>query len=131
LEELDNIQSKRKTIWKAYYQELSKYTTINFRLPVIPEYATNNAHMFYLICKNVDFRSQLIKFLKEHNVLSVFHYQSLNKSPYYRKLNDTIQDLPNCDMYNDNLIRLPFYYELNTDEVKYICSLVYEFDTKY
>lgn len=128
LENLDIIQNKRKDIWNRYFELLSPLTGKNyFTLPVLPEYSTNNAHMFYLVCSSLEKRGSLIKYLKGHDVLSVFHYLSLHKSDYYTQRYVDDYQLPNCDRYADCLVRLPMYYELKEEQVDLICSLIKEF----
>lgn len=125
LESMDNIQSQRKNLWKKYYTGLQNLAAEGFvKLPQIPDYATNNAHMFYLVCRNLEDRSGLIKYLKENNVLSVFHYLSLHKSDYYTTHYQEIPDLPFCDMYADCLVRLPMFYELTLEQVDTIVDLI-------
>jgi len=128
LENLDDIQRKRKSLWNAYYEglkELEKTGCVS--LPNIPEYATNNAHMFYMICSNLEERTELIKYLKERGVLSVFHYLSLHKSDYYTSHYICIPELPNCDKYADCLVRLPMFYELSLEQIENICQLINNF----
>jgi dTDP-4-amino-4,6-dideoxygalactose transaminase len=96
-----------------------------FTLPDVPEYATNNAHMFYLVCNNLEERTELIKILKENGVLAVFHYLSLHSSEYYKDKHDD-RDLPNCDRYADCLVRLPLFYELDEKQVDYITGVINE-----
>lgn len=128
VENLDMIQNKRKDIWNRYYELLSPLAEKGFfSLPVLPEYATNNAHMFYLVCCSLEKRSGLIKYLKEHDVLSVFHYLSLHLSDYYTSHYTDIPNLPSCDRFADCLVRLPMYYELEDEQVDLICSLIKEF----
>ena len=118
LENLDMIQNRRKAIWQEYYNGLKDLAAQGFfTLPSIPDYATNNAHMFYIVCRSLDERSALIKYLKEHEVLSVFHYLSLHKSDYYLKHYTDRPELPNCDRYADCLLRLPMFYELTDEQV--------------
>ena len=125
LESLDDIQNKRKSLWRQYYAGLESLAAKGyFRLPDIPSYATNNAHMFYLVCNNLEERSGLIKYLKEHDVLSVFHYLSLHQSEYYTTHYSEIPSLPNCDRYADCLVRLPMFYELKEEQVDYIVNLI-------
>ncbi len=125
LESLDDIQNKRKQLWRQYYAGLESLAAKGyFRLPDIPSYATNNAHMFYLVCNNLEERSGLIKYLKEHDVLSVFHYLSLHQSEYYTTHYSEIPSLPNCDRYADCLVRLPMFYELKAEQVDYIVNLI-------
>ena len=125
LESMEDIQNKRKMLWERYYEGLQPLAEKGFvQLPQIPDYATNNAHMFYLVCRNLEERTGLIQYLKEHDVLSVFHYLSLHKSDYYTSHNTDIPDLPNCDRYADCLVRLPMYYELTIDVVNKIAQIV-------
>lgn len=117
LENLENIQTKRISHWTKYFNELKNWATHNeIKLPLISENATNNAHMFYIICKNIEQRTKIINFLKERNIHSVFHYLSLHTSEFYNDKHDK-RILQECDSYADTLLRLPLFYELNVDFV--------------
>ncbi len=117
LEESDRIQQQRKKIWDAYYKALEDWSNeLGIQLPVLPEFASNNAHMFYLICRDAMQRTQLITHLKEQNVHAVFHYLSLHESPFYQEKHDG-RALPNSDGYTERLLRLPLYYELDPQPV--------------
>lgn len=119
IESLDEIQSRRKNIWSKYYEGLKDLSSNGlFTMPDIPEYATNNGHMFYIVCKNLNERTQLISYLKEISIYAAFHYLSLHLSEYYKEHHEgIIPDLPNCDKFADRLVRLPMFYELKDDEV--------------
>jgi len=123
LESMDEIQNKRKQLWNRYYELLSNNPKANYKLPDIPEFATNNAHMFYLVCNNLEERTALIKKLKDNDILAVFHYLSLHSSPFYQNKHDG-RSLPNCDYYADCLVRLPLFYDLTVDDVDKICSVI-------
>ena len=128
LENMELIQNRRKAIWEQYHEGLKDLEeNCLVRLPEIPTYATNNAHMFYLVCRSLEERTALIKYLKENGVLSVFHYLSLHMSEYYTNHNTDIPNLPECDHYADCLVRLPMYYELKDEEVKKVISNIVEF----
>jgi dTDP-4-amino-4,6-dideoxygalactose transaminase len=128
LESMDDIQAKRRKLWEQYFAGLQILAGKGLiRLPQIPGYATNNAHMFYIVCRNIEERSGLIKYLKEHDVLSVFHYVSLHKSKYYTSHYTEIPELPLCDMYADCLLRLPMFYELTLEEVDLIVSSISDY----
>ena len=128
LESMNDIQAKRKLLWERYYEELQQLADKGYiRIPEIPDYATNNAHMFYIVCRNLEERTGLIQYLKEHEVLAVFHYLSLHKSEYYKSRNADIPNLPICDMYADCLVRLPMFYELTLEQVDEIAELVKTF----
>jgi len=131
LENLDEIQNKRKQLWNRYFAGLKSLADKGFfKLPDMPDFATNNGHMFYMVCRNLDERSQLIKYLKEKDVLAPFHYLSLHKSDYYTKHSDNIPNLPNCDMFADCLVRMPMYYELTMEQVDYIVECIKQFFSK-
>lgn len=128
LEQIDDIQQRRKLLWQTYYNALQP--TIDkalFTLPQIPDYATNNAHMFYIVCKSLDVRTRLMGYLKENGVQSTFHYIPLHSSDYAKTHYTDIVELPECDRYGDCLVRLPLYYELTEDEVRYIAGLILKF----
>lgn len=124
LENIENIQEKRLKIWERYHEGLKNNKNIS--LPVIPEYATNNAHMFYIVCENIHFRTELIKKLKDNNILAVFHYLSLHKSEFYTQKHDN-RDLLNSDKFEDCLLRLPLYYELTEEEQQKVINIINEF----
>lgn len=128
LENLESIQLRRKKIWKQYYNGLKPLADRGFfELPNMPEYATNNAHMFYLVCRCLDERTKLINCLKGDGVLAVFHYLSLHLSDYYASVEKNIPSLPNCDRYADCLVRLPMFFELTDDEVQKIIKDILNF----
>ncbi|MCI6860827.1 MAG: dTDP-4-amino-4,6-dideoxygalactose transaminase [Prevotella sp.] len=128
LENLDDIQSRRKAIWQQYYDGLrGLYERGLVNMPEIPDYATNNAHMFYIVCRNIDERTQLIAYMREHEVYMAFHYLSLHLSDYYKSVEANIPQLPNCDRYADCLVRLPMYFELQDSDVCTVINLIKEF----
>jgi len=117
LENIRDIQFRRLEIWNAYRQGLADWASNNgVKMPFIPDFATNNAHMFYLVCKNLDQRTNLIQHLKENQILAVFHYLSLHSSPFYKDKHNG-RELRESDMYSDFLVRLPMFYELDYNKV--------------
>ena len=130
LEHLDEIQAERKRLWENYWNFFidlkSNNRTIeqsnNFQLPKVPEYATNNAHMFYLLFPDLAKRSEFIAKMKARDILTVFHYLPLHSSAYYAKQHDG-RVLPNCDRYADTLVRLPLYYGLAPDQDKVFAAI--------
>lgn len=124
LENLDDIQQRRIALWNYYYRALEPLANMGaFRLPVLPDYATNNAHLFYIICQHTDDRSRLIDALKAEGILAVFHYQSLHRSSYYQDKHDG-RDLVFADIYADCLVRLPLFYELSFADIDRIVNLI-------
>jgi len=127
IENLEDIQLRRKAIWNQYFQGLKPLADKGlFSLPTLPLYATNNAHMFYLVCNSLDERTRFIAHLKQHKILSVFHYLSLHSSPYYtdKYKGDA---LSNCDHFADCLVRLPLFYELSEANIERIIHAINTF----
>ena len=127
LENIEDIQAKRKQIWQLYDDGLKKLEVKGFvKLPYIPEYATNNSHLFYILCENQKIRDGLLSFLKSKQIRAVFHYLPLHKSDFYSETHGDRQ-LPWCDSYSECLIRLPIYCELSGEKVKEIISCIYKY----
>ena len=126
LEQLDDIQGKRKHIWQMYDDGLRGKMDSAIKLVDIPNYATNNAHMYYLVCPSLDYRTKLMSYLKEKGIQTTFHYLPLHSSEYYKDKHDG-RVLANCDHYGDCLVRLPLFYELIDEEVQDIVESILSF----
>ena len=127
LENIEVIQKKRLGIWNRYNEELSPLEQSGkIILHKIPNYATNNAHIFYIICKSIKERTALINKLKQDGILAVFHYISLHSSPFYKKNNADIV-LENADSYTNCLLRLPMFYDLKRKEQSMVINSILEF----
>ena len=125
LENLEAIQQRRKAIWNRYNDALLAADLSKISLPNIPNYATNNAHMYYLVCQSLEQRTELIKRLKENEILAVFHYLALHNSEYYRDKHDG-RNLNNTDRFADCLVRLPMFYELTNAQIDKIVQIISE-----
>jgi len=131
LENLETIQQKRLALWNAYNQYLQPLQTSGYlQLPFIPDYATCNGHIFYVVCPNLTIRNKLLNHLQSKGVYAVFHYLALHQSPYYRQQQqqpNNSRALPNADRFEACLLRLPLYYELSIEEVAYIVAQIEAF----
>ena len=116
LEHLDEIQARRQALWGDYNQYFGAHRSYGQQLPFIPDYATNNGHMFYMVLPSLDKRVEFINHYKERQINPVFHYLSLHKSPYYTPLYEG-GELPNADRYSDCLVRMPLYYEIDLGSI--------------
>lgn len=126
LEHLDKIQSRRKAIWQQYFDGLVPLAKEGLiQLPKVPDFATNNGHLFYFLCQNLDTRSQLIQHLKAAGILAVFHYIPLHLPNFYKEKNPLI--LPNAERFGETLLRLPLFYNLTDSEVQIILSSINTF----
>jgi len=137
LEHLDEIQAERKRLWQNYWDfftNLPNHPNLP-NLPNTPSYATNNAHMFYLLFPDLKARTDFIAQMKARDILTVFHYLPLHSSEFYKTYSLShppspvpcspfpVPSLPNCDRYADTLVRLPLYCGLAPDQGRVLAAL--------
>lgn len=124
LENIKTIQARRKYIWQSYWDGLKPLAELaGVGLPNVSTWATNNAHMFYLVTNGIEQRTHLIDRLKNAGVNAVFHYLSLHKSPYYIDRHDG-RELPKSDRFMNCLVRLPLYFEMSDSDIDEVISAV-------
>ena len=122
-QELNAIQKKREEIFNFYYNNLKDLEYQGkLKLPTIPEYASPNYHLFYIICESEKKRNWLLKHLKIKGINAIFHYIPLHNSPMGKKLGYKDGDLPLTEDLSRRLIRLPFHLYLYKKELKYIIN---------
>ena len=128
LEDADKIYNDRMNSWNRYY-ELLKPLAENgtIELPFIPEECTQNAHMFYIKCKDLEERTALIAFLKEKSIYSAFHYIPLHTAPAGRRFGRFAGEDVYTTRESERLTRLPMYYGLTEEEIHTVVSAVMEF----
>ena len=127
LENIAAIQKRRLEIWEQYYVGLQPlFEAKKVGPPFIPSHASNNAHMFYLVCASEEERTNLIAHLKAVDVHAVFHYQSLHASPYFKNKHDG-RPLPWADTYSSCLVRLPLHLHLTNDDVDRVADSINTF----
>lgn len=128
LELAEEITADRMATWERYndaFKELADAGKVE--LPYIPEDCTHNAHMFYLKCKDLEERSALISYLKENDILAVFHYVPLHTAPAGLKYGRFHGEDKYTTKESERLVRLPLYYGLEPEKVDYIIEKVKEF----
>lgn len=127
LEQIDDIQGKRLSIWNAYDKALRGQLSNGIMLPELPDYATNNAHMYYVLCPSLEYRTKFMNYLKDNGIQTTFHYLPLHSSTYYHDKHDG-RELPNCDRFADCLVRLPLFYELNEKSISSITEAILSYN---
>ena len=119
LEKIDFIQESRLGIWNRYYQECVKLGS-QIALPFIDDYATNNAHIFYVLAKSLEHRDSIIQYLQANGIQAIFHYLSLHRSPMFFRTSEERPRLTNADHFAECLIRLPLYINLSFHAIETI-----------
>ena len=128
LEIAEEINEARLACWNRYYENLLPLAESGkIELPVVPEGCVHNAHMFYIKAKDIEERTALIAYLKEHEVLSVFHYIPLHSAPAGKRFGRFHGEDKYTTRESERLARLPMYYGLTLEQVDYISGLVKDF----
>ncbi len=124
----DEINENRMASWKLYYEELKELEEERkIQLPVIPKDCVHNAHMFYIKCKDLEERTRFIAYLKEEGIMAVFHYIPLHSAPAGLKYGRFAGEDIYTTAESERLVRLPMYYGLEPETVKFICEKIKAF----
>ena len=124
LKNKNKIQKRRLMLWQYYYKKLTHLNICDkLLLPIIPEYASNNAHMFYIVLQNEKLRDKVLNNLKLNGFIAAFHYQSLHRSKYFLSYNK-LKELPLSDKYSTCLLRLPLFYDLKLESIDLIVNII-------
>ncbi|MCI6880961.1 MAG: dTDP-4-amino-4,6-dideoxygalactose transaminase [Lachnospiraceae bacterium] len=128
LDAADVIFEDRMRSWNLYKELLTPLAEEEkVELPHIPEGCTHNAHMFYVKAKNLEERTKLIDYLKENGVQAVFHYIPLHTAPAGQRFGRFHGEDVYTTKESERLMRLPMYYGLKEEEVRYVASKIIEF----
>lgn len=124
----DEINQARLDRWNQYQRLLMPLAEAGkIELPFIPEGCVHNGHMFYIKTKDMEERTALIDFMKENEILTVFHYVPLHSAPAGLKFGRFHGEDKFTTKESDRLLRLPMFYQLKAEEVDYIAGKVKEF----
>ena len=128
LEVAEKIQQNRLATWKRYWDEFSPHVQEwHIELPVVPDECGHNAHMFYVKCKSLEQRSRFIKFMKDNDILCVFHYVPLHSAPAGLKYGYFAGEDKYTTAESDRLVRLPLYYDITSHDLDTVVAKVHEF----
>lgn len=128
LERAEEINNKRLELWQNYYEQLYPLQEKEMlELPVIPAECEHNAHMFYIKVKDLEERTRLITYLKEHQITASFHYVPLHSSPAGMKYGRFSGEDRYTTKESERLLRLPMYYSLTVSEVETVVETIKKF----
>lgn len=128
LEKADVINDNRLATWNTYHESFSVLQKKGLvELPTIPDGCLHNAHMFYLKCKDLDTRQSYIQFMKENDILCVFHYVPLHSAPAGRKFGRFSGEDKYTTQESDRLVRLPLYYNIDKNDLEKVVNKTIDF----
>ncbi len=125
LEKLDEIQNMRMNIWNSYYSTLKPFEEEGkVRLPIIPEYAEHNAHLFYILLETEDKRDNVMNQLKKEGIHAVFHYVPLHSAPMGLRFGNKRDDLPVTEEMSKRLLRIPIFAGMTIKEKDFLSKTI-------
>lgn len=128
LEMADEINEDRLRSWQRYWDAFQDLAAAGrAALPTVPEGCVHNAHMFYIKCKDLSERTALISFLKERDILAVFHYVPLHSAPAGLRFGRFAGEDTYTTAESDRLVRLPMYYKLTEEDQNRVIKAVRDF----
>ncbi|WP_313701267.1 dTDP-4-amino-4,6-dideoxygalactose transaminase [Pantoea sp.] len=128
LEAAERINQQRLRIWQRYYEALQPLAAQGrISLPVIPASCEHNAHMFYIKLRDQDDRQALINWMKEAEILTVFHYIPLHSSPAGERFSQFVGDDRYTTQESERLLRLPLFYNLSDNNQSTVISSLLSF----
>lgn len=128
LEHWEQIQDRRRRIWERYQAELYDWAAArDVRLPSVPAGCAQTYHMFYLLLPSLERRQALIAHLREREIHAVFHYLPLHLSKMGQRFGGKVGDCPVTERVADQLVRLPFFNDMSTEQQERVISAVREF----
>ena len=128
MENADQIIAKRNLIYDLYMEGLRPLAEKGYiKLPFIPDDCHSNGHMFYIITRSLEERTELTEFLKEQGVMAVFHYVPLHSSPAGQLYGRASGSLEVTDRVSECLLRLPLYYEMTAENVHDVAKGIISF----
>jgi len=126
LDEYDEIQARRMSIWSTYRHELEAWVKgANFTFQACPEDREHPAHLFALLAPDLETRQRFIAHLGDAGVKAVFHYVPLHSAPMGRTFSSA--DLPVTDSVSERLVRLPLFSALDDNMVERVVAAVESF----
>ena len=129
LEECDKINRKRRQIYEFYHENLKPLEDQEkIQRPIVPEGCVHNAHMYYIKVKDLETRTRLITYLREHGIYSAFHYVPLHSSPAGKKFGRFSGEDVYTTRESERLLRLPMFYGLSLDDARYIVDTIFRFE---
>lgn len=129
LESIEFIQKKRLEIWNTYHSALNNWSIkMGISLPTTSCFSEHNASIYFLVCGSLEQRNLLIRHLEKSGICAQFHFLGLHKSPYIFATQHAVSHLPNCERYEERLVRLPLFVDLTLEELSKIIQALLTFD---
>lgn len=128
LEVAEEINNDRLRIYDTYYNAFKYLEEAGkLELPIVPQGCVHNAHMFFLKCRSLEERTALINYLKDNDILAVFHYVPLHSAPAGEKFGRFHGEDVYTTAESDKLVRLPMYYKLTQEDQEKVIAAVKAF----
>jgi len=127
LEVAQQVFDDRMNSWNKYneaFKHLKDKGVIE--TPFVPEECEHNAHMYYIKLDNIEERTKFINYMKENDILTVFHYIPLHSAPAGREYGVFAGEDKYTTKESERIVRLPLYYNMG-ETVDEVISKVYKY----
>lgn len=129
---VERVNNSRMDAWNFYFQHLVELANKGcLCIPTIPLYAQHNAHLFYILVKDIDERTRLIDHLKTNGIQATFHYVPLHTSPYGKAHGTFVGQDRYTTEYSERLLRLPLYSGMSESDCARVVSCIKQFYKKH
>lgn len=131
LEQRDVITNWRMARWNQYHAALAELEQEGcLERMYVPEACQHNAHMYYIVLRSLQERTELIEHLKSNGISSVFHYIPLHSAAAGLKYGRFHGEDRYTTDRSERLLRLPMYYGLTEDDCQRVIDCVKAFFQK-
>ncbi|MFD1803858.1 dTDP-4-amino-4,6-dideoxygalactose transaminase [Mixta tenebrionis] len=128
LEAATRVNQQRLALWQRYYEALQPIAASGrISLPALPPHCQHNAHMFYIKLRDGEDRAALIEWLKEAEILAVFHYIPLHSSPAGERFGRFDGEDRYTTAESERLLRLPLFYNLSENNQSTVINSLLSF----
>ncbi|HLI95044.1 MAG TPA: dTDP-4-amino-4,6-dideoxygalactose transaminase [Candidatus Baltobacteraceae bacterium] len=125
IEQADHLLVRRLSLWQAYHERLKSLEDAGIlRRPIIPQHATHNAHLYYVLVNDAERRTRVLRDLKAQGIGGLFHYVPLHSAPAGLRFGRAHGTLARTDDLSGRLVRLPMFYEMDTNDIEHVCSVL-------
>ncbi|WP_268593957.1 DegT/DnrJ/EryC1/StrS family aminotransferase, partial [Escherichia coli] len=128
LEVAERINQRRLALWQKYYDSFLPLAQAGrIELPTVPADCEHNAHMFYIKLRDIDDRTAFIDYLKEAEIMTVFHYIPLHACPAGEQFGRFAGEDRYTSQESARLVRLPLFYNMSDANQRTVINTILSF----
>ena len=128
LQMLDEINDDRLRTHRAYTEAFEPLVRKGLiEIQNVPEGCCHNAHLFYIKLRDLEQRTEFIKYMKAAGITAVFHYVPLHSAPAGLRYGRFSGEDVYTTKESERLVRLPMYYGMTDEDRQTVIETVLSF----